>query len=268
MKKKLLTIFLVTIIASIELGSTASYALLGENPIPINEEGYEQEATDMESLGLDPTDNEDKDLYSEYKEDELNYKETGDAKKANLSAKDAVAGKKADLTIDETAKGVEAGLSVEDAAKAKAENLDPKDYKAMQDKLFDPNDEADRQTYMNEKKAAEDQAKLDNEHKDLKNMTFDVGEILNTEGSAKQDYFNEKNPIVSLILRIIDFATTIMGSIAIIILIVAGFMFMFAQGKQQQLDEAKEVIKYALIGLALTFFSYIITIFIQSMFIS
>ena len=348
MKKKLLTIFLVTIIASIGLGSATSYAfkLPEEGSIPMADEGWEQDSDNMESMGLDPNDGGDQALYSEYKAENLNYKETTDAKEADLSAKDAVEGKaqglsaeetsagtkagltpaqtaeassenisnedaaegidaglsiedtakakeaklpfdeaaegieaglsveetnegiKAGLSIEETAEGNDAGLSVEQTAKAKAEKMDPKDYKAMVDKNLDPSDEAARQTYMNEKEAAEDQARIDSEHLSLKNMTFNVGEILNTEGSAKQDYFETKNPIVTFILRVIDFATNIMGSIAIIILIVAGFMFMFAQGNQQQLDEAKEVVKYALIGLALTFFSYIITIFIQSMFIS
>ena len=133
-----------------------------------------------------------------------------------------------------------------------------------------------------EKEAAEAQAKIDEtadaasskKHKDghttLKNLEFNVNEVLSL-GDEDQAYFSDtknKQPIVSFILRVIEFATNIMGSIAIIILIVAGFMFMFAQGNQQQLDEAKEVVKYAFIGLALAFFSYIITIFIQSFFIS
>ncbi|MBT4917440.1 hypothetical protein HN709_01475 [Candidatus Peregrinibacteria bacterium] len=112
-------------------------------------------------------------------------------------------------------------------------------------------------------------AKLKKDHDTLKNLKFDVGDVLSV-GGPDSTYFTDKNnaPIVSFILRVIEFATNIMGSIAVIILIVAGFMFMFAQGNQQQLDEAKEVVKYAFIGLALTFFSYIITVFLQSFFIT
>lgn len=105
----------------------------------------------------------------------------------------------------------------------------------------------------------------------LKEQTFDI-DILGSD----QDFLNEKNedgsenesPIVAFLLRIINFALTVIGSIAILVLIIGGFMLMVAQGNQQKLDEAKDVIKYAIIGLIVTFLSYIIVIFVQSLFIT
>ncbi|MFH1284038.1 MAG: hypothetical protein ABIH78_00390 [Candidatus Peregrinibacteria bacterium] len=107
----------------------------------------------------------------------------------------------------------------------------------------------------------------------LKDTQFDVGEYLNLGGEDQgQEYFGtEENrtesPITEFILSIINFAIRIIGSIAIIILIIGGFMFMFAQGNQQKLDEAKDIVKYAIIGLLVTFLSYIIVISVQSIFI-
>lgn len=87
------------------------------------------------------------------------------------------------------------------------------------------------------------------------------------EGKANEgDPEGKYSPIVAFIIRIINFATRIIGSIAIILLIITGFMFMFAQGNQQQLDEAKDMLKYTIIGLIVTFLSYIIVIFVQSIF--
>ncbi len=100
---------------------------------------------------------------------------------------------------------------------------------------------------------------------ELKELQFDVGKYLKLDEGQEQKYFGEgKNPIVEFILRTINFALTIIGSIAIIILIISGFMMMFSQGNQQKLDEAKDVFKYAIIGLIVTFLSYIIVIFVQS----
>jgi len=108
----------------------------------------------------------------------------------------------------------------------------------------------------------------------LQNATFDVSDYLNVDGQ-EQAYFStdpkiheHKVPIVSFILTLINFALRVMGSIAIIILIVGGFMLMIARGNQQKLDEAKEIFEYALIGLVVAFLAYIIVIFVQSIFIS
>lgn len=104
----------------------------------------------------------------------------------------------------------------------------------------------------------------------LKEAIFDVSNILSLDGDEQpQSYFEDEqgySPIVSLVLRVINFAIRIIGSIAVIIFIVAGFMFMLAKGDETRLTNAKEVVKYAIIGLLITFLSYIIVIFVQSLF--
>ncbi len=108
----------------------------------------------------------------------------------------------------------------------------------------------------------------------LKELDFDISETLklNPTGTGdskteqqEQTYFGEgQNPIVEFIIRIINFALTVMGSIAVIILIIGGFQMMFSQGDQQKLDEAKNVVKYAVIGIIVALLSYVIVITVQS----
>jgi len=100
----------------------------------------------------------------------------------------------------------------------------------------------------------------------LKEATFDVTDILKLEGQPQSYFSKGDSPIVSAILMFIEFATRIIGILAVILLIIAGFMFMTAQGNQQNIDNAKDVVKYAVIGLAVTFLSYVMITFIQSMF--
>ena len=104
----------------------------------------------------------------------------------------------------------------------------------------------------------------------LKETTVNVDELLHLPGDSEgRSYFtddDENSPAVRLVLKAIDFATKIIGSIAVILFIVAGFMYMIAQGNQQQLDQAKDILKYAFIGLLVTFFSYVIILFIQTLF--
>lgn len=121
---------------------------------------------------------------------------------------------------------------------------------------------------------AQDKQKADNAADKTFNLTegtFDVTKNLNLDnGDQAKKYFskdpNAPSPIVALVLTFINFAITIMGSIAVILFIVAGFMFMTAQGNPQKLDEAKDIIKYAAIGLLVALLSYVITIFVQSIF--
>lgn len=106
----------------------------------------------------------------------------------------------------------------------------------------------------------------------LSEATFNVRDILKLPGEGDQPtaYFDDNSkysPIVKLIIRIINYATQIIGSIAIILFIVAGFTFMLSTGNQQTLDRAKDTALYAIIGLVVTFFSYVIAIFVQSVFL-
>ena len=107
-------------------------------------------------------------------------------------------------------------------------------------------------------------------NKDLTEGTFNVQKNLTLDnGDQPKKYFNDSSgnsPIVSLAITIIDFAITIMGSIAVVLIIVAGFVFMSANGQSTKLDEAKDIIKYAAIGLIVALLSYVITIFVQSIF--
>lgn len=103
----------------------------------------------------------------------------------------------------------------------------------------------------------------------LTEATFDVNTVLNLgeKEQTKLDTKSENSPLVSFVLKIMNYATAIMGTIAMILLIIAGFMMMFSTGDQQIVDKAKDVVKYAIIGLVVAFLSYIIVIFIQSLFI-
>lgn len=104
---------------------------------------------------------------------------------------------------------------------------------------------------------------------DLKDYKFNVKDNLSLDKSQQeQAYFGNENPVIALIMRVINFALRIMGAIAVIILIIGGFMMMAAQGDQTKLGEAKDLVRYAAIGLLLAFLSYIIVIFVQSLFVS
>lgn len=106
---------------------------------------------------------------------------------------------------------------------------------------------------------------------DLVEGTFPVRDVLKLDDEKQPTaYFNDDKqaPIESLIVTVINYALAVMGSIAVILVIIAGFMLMTAQGESTQIDKGKEIIKYAIIGLVAAFLSYIIVLFVQSLFTS
>lgn len=100
----------------------------------------------------------------------------------------------------------------------------------------------------------------------LKDLQFDISDTLTAPGQSTAD-FEGGDPIVNVIIKFINFALAIIGSLAIILFIIAGFQIMLAQGNQQKLDDAKSIAINAVIGLVITFLAYIIVIFVQSIFI-
>ena len=111
----------------------------------------------------------------------------------------------------------------------------------------------------------------------LTETRFDVQTWLDIDGDKNsqnmEQYYEQtkkcpEGPIICFAVKTLDFATQIIGSIAVILIIISGFMLMLAQGNDQKLNEAKDIAKYAVIGLIITISSYIISLFVQGIFTS
>ncbi len=106
---------------------------------------------------------------------------------------------------------------------------------------------------------------------DLSDETFNLNELSLGGNEQPNSYFDSgqySSPIVAFIARVINFAVAIIGSIAVILFIAGGFMYMFSGGQQQNLDNAKDVLKYATIGIVVALLAYLIVISVQSIFIN
>ena len=66
---------------------------------------------------------------------------------------------------------------------------------------------------------------------------------------------------------VISAALSILGIVFIIIIIIAGFQWMTAQGKEEQVKKATDAITRSVIGLVIVISSYAIWVFIKTYFI-
>lgn len=100
--------------------------------------------------------------------------------------------------------------------------------------------------------------------------TFNVTTYLTTEGQG-QAYFckgGDKticNPVANFILQIINIITLVVASLSFLGVVVAGFLMVTAAGNDNQLNKAKEILKFAVIGLVVTLSSYFIVSFVQNL---
>ncbi|MBL4694282.1 hypothetical protein JKY72_02835 [Candidatus Gracilibacteria bacterium] len=105
-----------------------------------------------------------------------------------------------------------------------------------------------------------DTKELEIEHDDGSTTTYA------TENQGLAYFQGPHSPIVNFILAVLNFMTRVIGSLAILLLIISGFRFMLSQGNSTEIDEAKEMVKYVIFGLLATFFSYLMVIFVESIF--
>lgn len=105
--------------------------------------------------------------------------------------------------------------------------------------------------------------------------SFDVGEILSVGEEGDEDiqgqpYFEDGEdagaPILLFILDIINFITRLIGTIAMVLIILGGLMMIASEGDENRIQKGKGILEAAIIGLIISLFSYVIVRFVQSLF--
>ena len=72
----------------------------------------------------------------------------------------------------------------------------------------------------------------------------------------------ETTDLYVLIGRVVSIALSLMGLILVILLVIAGIMWMTSHGNEEQLQKAKTMIRNALIGLAIVVIAYALAYFV------
>lgn len=86
----------------------------------------------------------------------------------------------------------------------------------------------------------------------------------NTESAC--GIVNNKDNLETMVANGIKLALQILGTVAVIIIIIAGFRFVTANGNKDSVAKARNTILYAAIGLVVAILSYAIVTFVTSQF--
>lgn len=74
-----------------------------------------------------------------------------------------------------------------------------------------------------------------------------------------------KSPITAFILTTIDLAIKVIGSVAFLVLVIAGIWMTVSIGMEQQVTKAKTMFLYSILGLVFAFASYFFVSFLQGL---
>jgi cytochrome bd-type quinol oxidase subunit 2 len=86
-----------------------------------------------------------------------------------------------------------------------------------------------------------------------------AGNILkNTQKTAGGSYNVEQNDLSSLLGSVIGNFLAFLGTAFVIYMIYGGYLYMTAQGNEEQVEKSKSVIKNAVIGVVIIFLAYAI----------
>jgi hypothetical protein len=66
----------------------------------------------------------------------------------------------------------------------------------------------------------------------------------------------------SIVEDVIKFVTTFLASLAILVIVISGIMYMVSGGDQQKAETAKKMLTYAVIGLVVALLAYAIVVII------
>lgn len=92
---------------------------------------------------------------------------------------------------------------------------------------------------------------------DINSLTKDVG----TKSGYAVDQVNDTT-LSQTIGRIVRIALSLVGTGFFVLTLYAGFLWMTAQGSDEQVEKAMGIIKTAVIGLVITLAAYSLTVFI------
>ncbi len=81
-------------------------------------------------------------------------------------------------------------------------------------------------------------------------LGFDPGDVLQTKTQL-----GTKDPAY-IVFTVVNTGLVFLGMITVVIIIAAGFMFLFAAGSEEKIKKAKDLLKGAIIGLVIVMSSY------------
>lgn len=104
---------------------------------------------------------------------------------------------------------------------------------------------------------------LPSENLDSPNAMFNLSTITHNslEGSTRQSWI--RKGVNYFFERIIGFMAAVIGSLAVLMMTLGGFLMLSSAGNEQRYEQGKNYAKYSLIGLTASLLAYVLVTLVQ-----
>lgn len=97
----------------------------------------------------------------------------------------------------------------------------------------------------------------------LPTLTFADNEYLNwMENTIHNTPVMENADLIGIIFKTIQYLLTFLGVVAVVVILIGGFMWMTAAGNDEKVGKAKKIIVQGLIGLIIVLLAFAIATFV------
>lgn len=79
-----------------------------------------------------------------------------------------------------------------------------------------------------------------------------------TSCQAQNNAIQQAPSIVDIVLRVLNFLLSVFGTLALIMLVIGGVMYLTSAGDEKRVDTAKKIVKFSIIGIVVTLASLVI----------
>lgn len=87
-------------------------------------------------------------------------------------------------------------------------------------------------------------------------------------GGTAYNVTGPPTPLATVIGNIVEIFLSILGIVAVVLMIYGGYLWMTGRGKEERINKAKETLESAIIGLIIIMAAYAITYFVVNQFLS
>ncbi len=94
--------------------------------------------------------------------------------------------------------------------------------------------------------------------------SFDIEKNLNVGNEASLDLVKDVNKNENILKRVLKLLTQVLGTFAVLMLIIGAYYLITSQGDESQLQKGKNIFFYTIIGLLIAFMSFIAVQFVIS----
>jgi len=95
-------------------------------------------------------------------------------------------------------------------------------------------------------------------HAQSSDVNSGLNQIGGQIGASGGGFFNSRDSVVTLIGKVIKLLLFVSGAVAVLFVVIGGFMYITSAGNEEQASKGRKTVTYAIVGVVITILAYVI----------